>query len=128
MQFINPPGVVERPLAPPLFVEHRDDGWPPLVMTRADGDPPDAPAFIDAEVSNHPGLSVRLLSDRQPFGVLFWAYNLTLVMALLGVAGLSKSRLVKAFTYGYFINLALLVGYGRYALGLQRVTWRRAKR
>ncbi len=69
-----------------------------------------------------------LLSDRQPFCALFWGYNLTLLLSVAGVVGVSKNRLVKAFSYLYFLNLALLIGYGRYLVGIQRVTWRKAQR
>lgn len=69
-----------------------------------------------------------LPSDRQPFAALFWIYNLTLLLAAAGVTGVCKNRFVGAFSYLYALNLALLIGYGRYRLGIQRVTWRRAER
>lgn len=69
-----------------------------------------------------------LLSDRQPFDILFLGYNLTLLFSLAGVAGMSKNRFILAFSYLYAFNLSLLIGYGRYLLGLQRATWRRAQR
>jgi biofilm PGA synthesis N-glycosyltransferase PgaC len=69
-----------------------------------------------------------LLSDRQPFKGLFWIYNVTLLVAVAGMLGMSENRLVKAFSYLYALNLALLIGYGRYLLGIQRVTWRRGQR
>lgn len=69
-----------------------------------------------------------LLSGRQPFDILFWGYNLTLLLSLVGIVGMSNNRLILAFSYLYSFNLALLIGYGRYLLGLQRATWRRAKR
>lgn len=68
------------------------------------------------------------MSDHQPFSTLFWVYNFTLLLPVVGVRGASRSRFVKAFTYLYSFNLALLIGYSRYLLGIQRVTWRRAQR
>lgn len=68
------------------------------------------------------------MSDRQPFSTLFWVYNFTLLLPIVGVMRVSRNRLVKAFTYLYSFNLALLIGYGRYLLGIQRVTWQRAQR
>ena len=69
-----------------------------------------------------------LLSDRQPYDVLFWSYNLTLLLSLAGVVGITKNRFILAFSYLYSFNLALLIGYGRYVFGMQRATWRRAQR
>jgi len=69
-----------------------------------------------------------LLLDRPIFGVFFGLYNLSLLVALAGVVGVSKNRVVLMLAYGYLINLALLIGYARFLLRTQRVTWRRAER
>ena len=68
------------------------------------------------------------LADSQPFVTLFWVLNLSIASALVGVLGGSRNKLVMALAYLYSLNLALLVGYARYLLGIQRVTWRRAQR
>jgi poly-beta-1,6-N-acetyl-D-glucosamine synthase len=68
------------------------------------------------------------LADRQPFGILFWSLNLSIALAIVGVLGGSKNKLVRALAYLYSLNLALIVGYGRYLLGIQRGTWQRAQR
>lgn len=68
------------------------------------------------------------LADRQPFGILFWGLNLSMVLAVIGLLSGSGNKLVMALAYLYSLNAALLVGYGRYLLGLQRATWRRTPR
>jgi len=68
------------------------------------------------------------LADGQPFAILFWGLNLSMVLAMVGLLGLSKSKLVMALAYLYSLNVALLVGYGRYLFGLQGTAWRRAER
>jgi hypothetical protein len=73
-------------------------------------------------------LSSLALADRQPFGILFWSLNLSIAVAVAGVLGMSTNRLVRGLAYLYSLNLALLVGYGGYVLGIQRTTWRRAER
>src|SRR5204863_9434492 len=68
------------------------------------------------------------LADRQPFAILFWGLNLSIALAVMGLLGVSTNKFVRALAYLYSLNLALLVGYGRYVVGVQRVTWRRAER
>jgi biofilm PGA synthesis N-glycosyltransferase PgaC len=68
------------------------------------------------------------LADQRPFGILFWSLNGSIALAALGLVGGSKNKLVRALAYGYSLNLALIVGYGRYLLGMQRGTWQRAQR
>lgn len=68
------------------------------------------------------------LSDLVLFRALFWAYNATLALAWVGLAGWSQNRIVRGLAYLFSINLALLLGYWRYLLRTQRVTWRKAAR
>jgi len=68
------------------------------------------------------------LADQQPFRILFWSLNLSMVLALVGVLGGSTNKLVRGLAYLYSLNVALVVGYGRYLLGMQRGTWQRAQR
>jgi biofilm PGA synthesis N-glycosyltransferase PgaC len=68
------------------------------------------------------------LADQQPFGILFWGLNLSMVLAVVGLLGVSSNRVVRGCAYLYSLNVALILGYGRYLLGLQRGTWQRAQR
>jgi biofilm PGA synthesis N-glycosyltransferase PgaC len=68
------------------------------------------------------------LADRQPFLILFWGLNLSMALAVAGLTGMSTNRFARGFAYLYSLNLALMVGYGRYLLGRQRGTWQRAQR
>jgi poly-beta-1,6-N-acetyl-D-glucosamine synthase len=68
------------------------------------------------------------LADRPAFGFAFWLLNLSMALAVAGVLRVTTNKLVMALAYAYSLNLALLVGYGGYILGLQPVTWRRAER
>lgn len=68
------------------------------------------------------------LADRQPFGILFWGLNLSMALAVAGLLGMSTNKLARGLAYLYPLNLALIVGYGRYLLGTQRGTWQRAQR
>jgi hypothetical protein len=49
-------------------------------------------------------------------------------LAIVGLLGGSRNRVVRALAYLYSLNLALILGYGRYLLGMQRATWQKAQR
>jgi len=73
-------------------------------------------------------LSSLALANQPPFGILFWTLNASIALAVLGLAAGSKNKFVRALAYLYSFNLALIIGYGRYVLGMQRGTWQRAQR
>jgi len=58
----------------------------------------------------------------------FWVYNIGIVTAAAGIVLPTRNRFVNVLSYLFSLNLALLLGYIRYLLGLQKVTWRRATR
>lgn len=72
--------------------------------------------------------SIILLSTNSGFVFLLYIYNLALVIGLLSIILDTKNRLFNLMGYFLLSNFALLLGYIKYFLGMQAVTWRRVKR
>jgi poly-beta-1,6-N-acetyl-D-glucosamine synthase len=62
------------------------------------------------------------------FTYLFLFYTIGLGVGVVGLVSRANNRLVHPISYLFSSNFALLLGYARYVLGLQKVTWRRAVR
>jgi poly-beta-1,6-N-acetyl-D-glucosamine synthase len=62
------------------------------------------------------------------FTYLFWIFSLSIIISLGGIILQTKNKAINLISYLFLFNFALLLGYVRYLLGLQEVTWRRAAR
>ncbi len=72
--------------------------------------------------------SIIILSSHTRFVFLLYICNSLMIIGLLGVVFETKNKIFNLAGYFMLLNFALLLGYTRYLLGKQKVTWRRAER
>ena len=71
-----------------------------------------------------------LLSDQLLYRLMFWAQMSLYLLALAGglLNPLQRIRVVRTAYFFTMVQAAMLVAWGRYALGHQQVTWEPSRR